>query len=175
MDQKMKNRKKIKNYILLIIIFLVTILLVWYICKWYEVYSDYQKETPIIRGTLSYEITSVELDHYILENPNCMIYMCTSTDEVCRNFERDFKKLVEKDGLQNKIIYLNLSDANTSEFVDTFNKQYSYKVLLTEYFPAFVEFTDGKITGFIEGTEKEHLTVTKASQFIDLHHIEEEE
>lgn len=43
------SRKGIKNYIILAFIFLAVILLVWYIDRWYQVYSDYQKETPVIR------------------------------------------------------------------------------------------------------------------------------
>ncbi len=166
---------KLKNYFILAFIILVMVFLVFYICRWYQVYSDYKKETPIIRGTLSYEITSAELDHYVMENPNCVVYMCTSSSDHCRNFERDFKKLIEKENLQNNIIYLNLSDVDMKQFVSEFNEKYHYKVKLTEHYPAFVEFTDGKVTAFIEGDNQNSLTITKVSQFIELHHIGKEE
>lgn len=165
---------KLKNYLILAIIFILTILFVLYICKWYQVYSDYQKETPVIRGTLQYEITNMELDHYIMENPSCVVYMCTAKSDSCRTFEKDFKKLIEKKHLGNSIIYLNLSDADVNTFVTDFNNRYNYKVKLTPNYPALVEFTEGKITGFIEGSTKKPLTITKVSQFIDLHHIAEE-
>ena len=51
------NKKIVKNYFILALIFLAVILLVWYICKWYTVCNDYKKEIPVIRGTLNYEIT----------------------------------------------------------------------------------------------------------------------
>jgi len=171
-----KGKIDFKNYLILISIFLLTILLVLYISKWYQVYSDYQKETPVIRGTLNYEITNAELDHYIMENPSCVIYMCTANSDNCRNFEKDFKKLIQKNNLQNSIIYLNLSDIpDINAFIDEFNNKYNYKVKLTANYPALVEFTEGKITAFIEGNKTQSLTITKASQFIDLHHIGEEE
>ena len=69
--------------------------LVIYLCKWYKVYDDYQKEIPVIRDTLS-EITDVDLEHYILDNPSTIIYMCTASNETCRDFEKDFKKFVLK-------------------------------------------------------------------------------
>ena len=69
------SRKGIKNYIILAFIFLAVILLVWYIDRWYQVYSDYQKETPVIREVLSHEITALDLDYYMMENPNSIIYM----------------------------------------------------------------------------------------------------
>ncbi len=169
-----KTSIKPKNYLILACICLFTVLLVLYICKWYQVYADYQKETPVIRGTLSYEITDAELDHYIMENPSCVVYMCTARSDRCRSFEKDFKRLIEKDNLQNNIIYLNLSDTDINRFVSEFNEKYHYKVKLTENYPALVEFTDGKITAFIEGNAQDNLTITKVSQFIDLHHIGEE-
>ena len=170
-----KEKNMTKNYFILFFIILLTVLLVWYICKWYQVYSDYQKETPVIRGTLNYEITGLELDHYIMENPSCVIYMCTSSSDSCRAFEKDFKKLIVKKNLQNNIIYLNLSDVDINTFVTNFNDSYHYKIKLTENYPAIVEFTDGKVTGLLEGTTDNRLTITKVDQFIDLHQIGLEE
>ncbi len=170
-----KNKKSIKNYIILIIIFGLTILLVWYISRWYQVYSDYQKETPVIRGTLNYEITGIDFDHYIMENPSSIIYMCTSSDDNCRYFEKDFKKFIVKNNLQDSIIYLNLSNTDIDKFITNFNNNYTYKVKLTKNYPALVEFSDGKITGLIEGEENKKLSITKVSQFIELHHITKDE
>ena len=42
-----------------------------------------------IRGVLS-EITSEELEHYISENPTVMMYMCTASNEICRDYEKSF-------------------------------------------------------------------------------------
>ena len=112
----------------------------------------------------------------MLFRSSCVIYMCTANSDNCRNFEKDFKKLIQKNNLQNSIIYLNLSDIpDINAFIDEFNNKYNYKVKLTANYPALVEFTEGKITAFIEGNKTQSLTITKASQFIDLHHIGEEE
>lgn len=168
---KKNSRGGFKNYFILSLIVLCTIFIVWYVCRWYQVYSDYEMQTPVIRDTLSYEISYPEFDHYIMENPNCVIYMCTASDLNCRSFEKDFKKYVVKNNLQNDIIYLNLSDADKDGFVDKFNNSYKYKIKLTNNYPALVEFTEGNITGIVQGTDSKELTVTKVSQFIDLHHI----
>lgn len=169
------SRKGIKNYIILAFIFLAVILLVWYIGRWYQVYSDYQKETPVIREVLSHEITALDLDYYMMENPNSIIYMCTASSDRCRDFEKDLKKLIKKENLQNSIIYLNLSEEDLEHFVTNFNNTYKYKVKLKGNYPALVEFTDGKITGLVEDSEKSHLTITKVEQFLELHHIMGEE
>ena len=92
----MKEKKiPLKNYIIIALIFLVTIGLTIYLCKCYGVYNESKKEIPVIRGTLS-EITSDDFEHYILENQSTKVYMCTASNQTCRNFEKDFIKLIKK-------------------------------------------------------------------------------
>ena len=169
MEKKKENLAR--NYVILFVIFLVTILLVWYVCKWYSVYTEYEKETPVIRGTLSYEITTADFEHYITDNPTTVIYMCTSKDDKCRNFEKDLKKYVKKNALEDEIIYLNLSDADIDGFVKQFNEKYKYKVKLTNNYPLIVEFTDGKVTGLIQGEEKNPLTIDRVEDFVEINKI----
>lgn len=168
----MLKQKKVKNYLILTLIFALGIGLTLYICRCYKVYDDYQKQTPIIRGTLS-EITSEEMSHYILENPTITIYMCTSSDDVCRQYEKGLKKLVKKKDLSEYIIYLNLSETSQEDFVKEFNETYPYKVKLTTSYPAFVTFEDGKVKYILQGNENEPLTISKTKQYIELNHIGE--
>lgn len=169
MEKKKDNLAK--NYVILILIFLATILLVWYICKWYSVYTEYEKETPVIRGTLSYEITVADFDHYIMDNPTTVIYMCTSKEDKCRIFEKDFKKYIKKNTLEDQIIYLNLSDADIDKFVNEFNQKYKYKVKLNSNYPLIVEFTDGKVTSLIQGEKDSPLTIKRVKDFVEINKI----
>jgi len=166
------EKNYLKNYIILGLLFLGCVLLTLYICKCYEVYDEHQKQTPIIRGTLS-EITEKELSPHITENPTTIIYMCTSANEICRNYEKDFKKLIEKYQLQDEFVYLNLSKADKDEFVNNFNEEYDYKVKLTKNYPAIVLFEDAEVKYILQGKKDEPLTITKTKQFIDLNKIGE--
>ena len=56
-----KEKNLVKNYFILAIIFLAGIGLTFYLCRWYKVYDDYKKQTPVIRGTLSQEIVYDDL------------------------------------------------------------------------------------------------------------------
>lgn len=168
----MNKQKKIKNYILLFVIFALGIGITLYICSCYKVYDDYQKQTPVIRGTLS-EITNEEITHYILENPTTVIYMCTSSDDVCRQYEKSLKKLIYNTNLSGYIVYLNLSEINQDEFVNKFNEMYPHKVKLTTSYPAFVIFEDGRVKYILQGSKKNPLTISKTKQFIELNHIGE--
>lgn len=166
------NRKKIiTNYIILFVMFLVTILLSLYICDCYKVYNESKMEVPVIRDTLS-EITPLELDHYIQENPTIVIYMCTASNTRCRNYEKDLIKLIKKEELSESITYLNLSGVNQEEFISSFNEKYQYKVNLNENYPAFVIFEDGKIYNILQEKDKQ-LTIQKTKQFFDINKIGE--
>ena len=162
-----------KNYIIVAIMFLAVVILVVYLCGLYHVYDEHQREIPVIRGTLS-EILLDELDHYIMENPTTVIYMCTASDSICRDYEKNFKKLIKQDDLQESIIYLNLSSIDQEEFVDTFNRTYPYKNSLTKHYPALVSFEDGEIEGILQGTSNQELTISKTEQFIDMHQIKKQ-
>ena len=173
--KKIKTTEKkvsIKNCFILILIFAIGILITLYLCNVYKVYDESKKQIPVIRGTLS-EIKYEELEHYISENPTTVIYMCTASNEVCRNYEKDLKKLIKKDELQEKIVYLNLSETNSSFFTESFNKKYPFTVKITDNYPAIVIFTEGKITNVLQAKEQDKLTITKTQQFIDLHMIGE--
>ena len=174
-----KNEKKVeknykKNYIILGLIFIVCIGLILYLRQWYKVYDEYQKESPVIRGVLQ-EIVPDDLEHYIMENPTSIIYMCTAQDEICRDFEKDFKKYINKKEYNDTIIYLNLSDVDSHIFVENFNNKYNYKKKLTEKYPAIVIFRDGNVDGLLQENEKNKITISKIDTFLELNRIEEGE
>ena len=167
-----KERSLFKRYLILAFIFILCMGLVIYLCKWYKVYDDYQKEIPVIRDTLS-EITDVDLEHYILDNPTTVIYMCTASDEVCRDFEKDFKKLVIKKEYTDKIVYLNLSGLDQEKFVEDFNNKYNFKIKLSVDYPAIVMFEDGKITSLLQENDKRDFTISTVKDYLELNMIGE--
>lgn len=173
MKKKEETRKiGIKNYLILALIFVVTTIITLYLCNVYNVYQESKKQIPIIRGTLS-EITSEELEHYISENPTVMMYMCTASNETCRKYEKSLKKYVVREELQDKIVYLNLSEEESIDFAEKFNNVYTKSLKLKNNYPALVIFEEGIVTHLLQAKENEKLTITKTRQFMDLHKIGE--
>jgi len=171
MKKNIPQTEILKKYILLGTIYLVTILLTIYLCRCYYIYNQSKQEIPVIRGTLS-EITYQELDHYLLENPTAVIYMCTSDSLPCRTFEKDFKKLIARKNLQDEIIYLNLTNVNLEEFIKEFNQKYIYRIKLENNCPILVNFDAGKVTNILQESEGE-LSISKVKQFIEINQIGE--
>ena len=168
----MKRENKTKNYIILGVIVLIFVGLTLYFCKWYQVLDEEEKQVPVIRDTIP-EITPLELDHYIVENPTATIYMCTASEIKCRKFEGKFKKLIERENLREEFVYLNLTNSDIDEFIDDFNSKYKYKTKLTDNYPAIVEFNEEKITHMLQGSKGKTLTIEKVKNFIDINKIGE--
>lgn len=168
-----KEQKALKNYIILGVVVLLFVGFVLYLCKWYKVYDEYQKEIPIIRGSLQ-EIVSEDLEHYVLDNPTSLIYICTSNDEKCRSFEKKFKKLIEGKELGDEIIYLNVTGIDQDSFVASFNEKYAKKKQLTTNYPAIVLFDEGKAVNILEAETDKELSITKAEHFIEVNKVGEE-
>lgn len=172
MSDNVENKKLFRNYMLLALLFMLSIGLVLYFCELYKVRDAERKRVPIIEGDLQ-EIYSGDLEHYIVDNLDTLIYMCTANGDTCRSFERDFKKLLKKKDYSNQIIYLNLTDLNQDEFIKEFNNSYHYKSALTSYYPAFVLFEDGKIKNILQGSDVKPLTITKVKHFLEINEIGE--
>ena len=168
------QKNYVKNYIMLFILFGCCIFLTLYFCKWYEVYEEYEKETPVIRDSLS-EITSEDLDHYVIDTPSIIIYMCTANDDECRSFEKDFKKYINKNDITDEVTYLNLTGVDKDQFVKDFNEKYNFKIKLNGHYPTFVAFQDGKITSILQGKKDKKITISKVRSFLELNLLEEEE
>lgn len=158
-----------KNYVILLVIFLITFLLAYYIYKWYEVYSEYQNDIPVIRDSLN-EVSEEEMDHYVRENQLSVVYICTAADIRCRNFEKSFKKLVEQDSLKEYMIYVNLTEDNKNDFVEHFNSSYPSKRKLHQY-PALIVFEDGEISDIIEESKTEKLSISEIKRFLKRNQI----
>ena len=167
-----KEKSKLKNYLILLLLFVVSMGFVLYLRELYKVNEAEQKKIPVIDG-LVYEIYNDDLEHYILDNPTMVIYMCTANGNSCRLFERDFKKLLKKNDYSDRLVYLNLTNIDQEKFVKEFNNKYNYKIKLTTNYPAFILFEDGKVKKILQGKENDGLTITRVRQFLEMNEIGE--
>ncbi len=134
----MKKEKEIpfKNYIILAVILIFTILLVVYLFNWQSIYQKNKLQESILDKYLMV-INYNELDDYLVENKEAIVYVSVLNDEKIRMFENKFKNLIIKNDLNNKVLYLNL----TNESVEI-NKKYLGN--LSEV-PTLIIFDEGKV------------------------------
>lgn len=141
----MKKEKEIplKNYILLSIVLILTIVVVIYFFLWKNTYEKSKLQTPILDDYLLV-INYNELNNYLVENKDAIIYVSKLNDESIRLFENKFKNIINKNNLNNKILYLDLTEElKENNIVKEINKKYGKE--MTEV-PTIVIIKDGKIS-----------------------------
>ena len=123
----MKDERNVpfRNYVILSILLILSVIFVIYFYMWYSEFYNTKIYTPIIDDYLNV-INYNELDTYLIENKNVIVYTSILYDEESRNFEKKFTKVIKDYSLSNKIIYLDLTeqykDKNLYSFiVDKYN------------------------------------------------------
>ncbi len=140
MSIKKKEKERIipkQNYLYLSIIIIGSILFLVYIYKWYQTYNKNKLNTSIMTNYLTI-INYNELDNYIIENKDAVIYVSILGDEKINRFEKSFKHSITTNNLKEKILYLDL----TNENISTATK----KLKIDAEFPYLVVYTNGQIT-----------------------------
>ena len=92
-----------KNYVIYTIIVLITIAVVIFFSKWYEIKKDGQ--TTHRMNSIA-EIKETDLDNYLVENPSVIIYLSNSHKEELKDFESEFNKYILMFLFTSSIIYL---------------------------------------------------------------------
>ena len=136
--KKDKTKKiPVKNYIYLSIIVIASIFIIFYLYRWYDTYRESKLNISIMNNYLSV-INYNELDDYIIENKNAIIYVSKLGDEKINKFEKSFKNMVVENYLRNSMLYL---DVTTDNF-DVVKE----KLQINTSLPCIVVYTNGKIT-----------------------------
>lgn len=161
----MKSKKKQKkNYVILVVIYIAVIVLVLYLASWYNAYQSYQNEIPVLQDVVS-EISPLEFEHYLAENPSPIVYLCTASDSDCRDFEETIKSPLEKNDYED-LIYVNLEDVKDKEaYINDLLEGTDFTVSRT---PCLIKFTDGVVTAVEDGLNGALLTRDEALNFLDI-------
>ena len=111
------KRIPLKNYFILGIILASSIFIVLYINK---LYLSTKNNDNILNGFIK-EIKTQEIDNYIIENPNFIIYLGYKNNDN-KSFEKKYKKLVTKYDLQRDIVFIDINQFNDVAFNEFCNK-----------------------------------------------------
>ena len=161
-----------KNYLIfsVIVFFTLAVTITSYVI--YENNKEYQNSIPVIRGSAS-EIEAKDLDEFLIENENALLYFGVAKDKNSREVEEGLVKLISKRDL--KVIYVNLSNVEDKEkFYLSFNEKYTTNenIKLNNY-PAFAIFKGGRVIDLVEKKEN-FLYIGDIEQLIDIYEIKGE-
>ena len=169
-NKEEKRHIPLKNYVIVAIIFIVTIGLALFLNNWYQSYQDYQQTIPILKGVLS-EIRYNEIDNYINDNPNSIIYVGVADDMDCRKVEEDLKDIIVKHHLKDKIVYFNITDvSNRKDVLTSFNNQYVPNGKIYTY-PAIAILDEGEVIAYKSKSANKDLVISDIEQLFEEYEV----
>ena len=140
MDKSKKDNLRavpLKNYIYLFLILLGSTLILIYIYTWYNTYNKNKLNTSIMNKYLTV-INYNDLDNYIIEIKDAIIYVSVLGNEDINRFERKFKNNILENNLRDSILYLDVTNENITNITK--------KLQIEDKFPYLVVYTNGQIT-----------------------------
>lgn len=136
----------IKNYIILGVVLFITMLILYYFYCWVDVYKESKINIPIMDKYMSV-INYNELDNYIVENPDTIIYVSVLEDEKIRGFEKEFKNKYKNKEIDNELLYMNITDdIKDMDIRDEMVSKYSINSLDMTDVPSLLVFNNGELS-----------------------------
>lgn len=105
----MEKKIPLKNYIILAVTLIITVILVIYFYLWQKAYEE-SKKNIIIMDEYIQKINYNELSNYLIENKSTVIYSSVVGSQKTSNFEKKFVKVIQDNSLKNSILYLDLTE-----------------------------------------------------------------
>ena len=110
---------------------------------WVDVYKESKINIPIMDKYMNV-INYNELDNYIVENPNTIVYVSELEDENIREFEKKFKIKYKNNQINNELLYMNITeDIKDNSLKNEMISKYSVNSLNITNVPLIMVFEDG--------------------------------
>ncbi len=131
----------LKNYILLFILVGITVFLTYYCCDLYN--KHHKKSYSSTFSTFITEIKEDDIENYVLENPNVVLYISDKTDETLESSEKKMKNFLTEKNVYSYFVYINVSkelDNKLENFQENYNVNLDFQDI-----PILIAFQDGEL------------------------------
>ena len=143
-----------KNYVILAVAIVFTVLAVFYMRSWYITTKEYYDNNSVVLDTVA-EINSEEIVNYATDNPEFVLYVASGHNAEIKSFEKKFKKFILKNDLRNNVLYLNLENVDVATFNEELNDMASENAkskLVDKNSTAIYIFQNGQIEKVLDIT-----------------------
>lgn len=155
-----------KNYIILGVVILFTLFLVYYFYMWFDAYKETKINMPILDKYMDV-INYNELEDYLIENPNTIIYVSVLEDEKIREFEKKFKVSLKSNEIEKEILYLDITDdIKDKNIKNDMESRYTINSQSITDVPSILVIEDG-ILKSIYSIEDNDYSIDKVKLFIN--------
>lgn len=122
---------RLKNYILLSIFYIITILVVIYFCVIYQNSSKNVSDSDISNyvvdvSSRDYGDLYNNINNYNVENSQFIIYVASYKYTDLSSFESIFQDVINDMNLKSKILYINVDDLKSFGYINKFLNDFGY-------------------------------------------------
>lgn len=161
-----------KNYLIVALMTIIIVALVLYLAKLYTNSNTDQKHS-LMSNYLS-NVTVQELDNYLLENPNIIIYWADNEDTSNTKFEKKLKKYIVEHDLQRNLIFVstnNLTKEDTDKIANKYlNSELKNKNVNLDIKPNLIIVEEGKIVEILY-TYKQDMKIEYIKEYLEDHGV----
>lgn len=111
-----------KNYVILLVLFVATILLTIGI---FDIYKKKTKKVSTLYDFLN-KITINEIDSFTMENPESLIYISSKYNAEYNEFEKSLSKKISSINLYDRAVFINTAEITQGEQIKLKNKYNDY-------------------------------------------------
>ena len=155
-----------KNYFILGVVLLLTVLAVYYFYMWNKAYNESKINEPVLDKYMTV-INYNELEDYLIENPDTIIYTSILEDKDIRSFENRFKNYIRNDKLDHEVLYMDItSEIKSNNKKTDMMKKYSVEYANILDIPNVMVFENGKLK-MIYNIQDNDYDVKKTVEFIN--------
>ena len=149
-----------KNYIILALICIVSIMLALYLSSWHKTAEELKNELSIL--TLhSLELNLDELDTFLIENPSSIIYISTKSNQ---KLEKEIYEYFSENSILNNFVYIDVRESSESELNNILNNV--SKIKINKKYSNLYIAENGKIVSSLLN-KKDKITISKIKKYVE--------
>ena len=161
-----------KNYVITAVISILTFTIVGYFAFWYTEIKEDSHNNSIMTGYLL-EIGEASLidnlNNYLLDNQNTVLYMAYGNNISVKNFEDEFKQFINDYNIKQSFIYIDLNKVEDKKFISEFKNNFFAEKLMNKEVvkqPNLFVFKEGKIDSILYYV-KQPINITDVKIFLE--------
>jgi len=123
---------------------------------WSLAYKETKLNIPILDKYMEV-INYNELDDYLIENPNTVIYVSVLENNQIREFEKKFKNLLKNNMLDKDILYMDITDdIMNNDIKKGMDNKYSINLVKMSDVPTIMVFENGILKSIYSVSENDY-------------------
>lgn len=155
-----------KNYIIFGIVILVSLLIIYYFYMWVSAYKDAKENVSVLDNYMNV-INYNELDNYIVENPDSVIYVSVVDDTQINKFDKKLANSIKNNDFNKDVLYMNITETiKDASIKREMIEKYSLKYSDITDIPNIIVFEDGKLIS-IYNIKDNGYSVSKIVEFVN--------